>query len=224
MEDGNVQSRFEAIERQAKRLARWLKLAVYAWLLTVFLLLLSVWTWGSKAGQESNLQKDVLRVRQLIVVDEKGIDRIVIGPAPDPQIMGKRVKRRSPGNGIQLNDEKGNERAGIALLDDGSAVVGIDDQSGRERAHLYFIPSRGAGLLLQDGKEAEKISLLIPADGEQSAGPKLEMTDKTGQEHRYYSGSEIIVVFRSASCSSDQADTSQTGKVRGPPAIENADA
>ena len=181
MEDMNVQSRFEAIERQAKRLARWLKLVVYAWLLTLFLLLLSAWTWGSKAAQESNTQKDVLRVRQLIVVDEKGIDRIVIGPTPDAQIMGKRVKRRSPGNGIQFNDEKGNERAGIGLLEDGSAVVGIDDQSGRERAHLYFIPTRGAGLLLQDGKETEKISLLIPADGEQSAGPKLEMTDKTGK-------------------------------------------
>src|SRR2546429_63377 len=72
-------------------------------------------------------------------------------------------------------------QAGIALLDDGSAVVGIDDQSGRERAHLYFIPTRGAGLLLQDGKEIEKISLLIPFEGDQSASPKLEMTDKAGK-------------------------------------------
>jgi len=116
-----------------------------------------------------------------VIVDEKGVDRIVIGPVPDPQMMGKRVKRRAPGTGIQLNDESGNERAGIALLDDGSAVVGIDDQSGRERAHLYFIPTRGAGLLLQDGKETEKISLLIPSGGEQHANPKLEMTDQAGK-------------------------------------------
>jgi len=75
----------------------------------------------------------------------------------------------------------GNERAGIALLDDGSAVVGIDDQSGKERAHLYFIPTRGAGLLLQDGKETEKISLLIPSEGGQLASPKLEMTDQEGK-------------------------------------------
>ena len=181
MEDRNVQSRLDAIEVQAIRLARWLKLAIYGWLLTVFVLLLSTCTRETKAAQESNAQKNVLRVHQLVVVDEKGIDRIVIGPVPDPQMMGKRVKRRVPATGIQLNDESGNERAGIALLDDGSAVVGIDDQSGRERAHLYFIPTRGAGLLLQDGKEIEKISLLIPSEEKESGGPKLEMTDQAGK-------------------------------------------
>jgi hypothetical protein len=175
MEDQGIQSRLDAVETRATSLARWLKLAVYCWLLTVLVLLLSAWTWEAKTTT-----KDILRVHQLVVVDEKGIDRIVIGPVPDPQMMGKRVKRRVPATGIQLNDESGNERAGIALLDDGSAVVGIDDQSGRERAHLYFIPTRGAGLLLQDGKETEKISLLIPSAGGQLA-PKLEMTDQEGK-------------------------------------------
>jgi hypothetical protein len=176
MEDQGIQSRLDAVEMRSTRLAQWLKLAIYGWLLTVFVLLLSAWTWEAKTTT-----KDILRVHQLVVVDEKGIDRIVIGPVPDPQMMGKRVKRRVPATGIQLNDESGNERAGIALLDDGSAVVGIDDESGRERAHLYFIPTRGAGLLLQDGKETEKISLLVPSGGEQSASPKLEMTDQAGK-------------------------------------------
>src|SRR2546429_63374 len=90
MEERNVQSRLDAIEMQVIRLARWLKLAIYGWLLTVFVLLLSAWTWEPKAAQESKAQKDVLRVHQLVVVDEKGIDRIVIGPVPDPQMMGKR--------------------------------------------------------------------------------------------------------------------------------------
>jgi len=175
MEERSIQSRLDAVEMNATRLTRWLKLAIYGWLLTVFVLLLSAWTWEAKTTP-----KDVLRVHQLVIADEKGIDRIVIGPVPDPQMMGKRVKRRVPGTGIQLNDESGNERAGIALLDDGSAVVGIDDQSGKERAHLYFIPTRGAGLLLQDGKETEKISLLIPSEGGQLASPKLEMTDQEG--------------------------------------------
>src|SRR5438046_7128561 len=77
MEDRNVQSRLDAIEVQAIRLARWLKLAIYGWLLTVFVLLLSTCTRGTRAAQESNAQKDVLRVHQLVVVDEKGIDRIL---------------------------------------------------------------------------------------------------------------------------------------------------
>jgi hypothetical protein len=181
MEDQNIQSRLDAIELRAIRLARWLKLTIYGWLLIVFVLLPSMWTRETKAAQQSNAQKDVLRVHQLVVVDEKGVDRIVIGPVPDPQIMGKRVKRRAPATGIQLNDENGNERTGMALLEDGSVVVGIDDQSGRERAHLYFIPTRGAGLLLQDGKEIEKISLLIPSQGKDSGSPKLEMTDQAGK-------------------------------------------
>src|SRR5207248_9095108 len=97
MEDRNVQSRLDAIEVQAIRLARWLKLAIYGWLLTVFVLLLSTCTRGTRAAQESNAQKDVLRVHQLVVVDEKGIDRIVIGPVPDPQRMGKRSEERRVG-------------------------------------------------------------------------------------------------------------------------------
>ena len=72
MEERNVQSRLDAIEMQVIRLARWLKLAIYGWLLTVFVLLLSAWTWEPKAAQESKAQKDVLRVHQLVVVDEKG--------------------------------------------------------------------------------------------------------------------------------------------------------
>src|SRR2546429_7404576 len=71
MEERNVQSRLDAIEMQVIRLARWLKLAIYGWLLTVFVLLLSAWTWEPKAAQESKAQKDVLRVHQLVVVDER---------------------------------------------------------------------------------------------------------------------------------------------------------
>jgi hypothetical protein len=101
------------------------------------------------AAQGPQRTVDVLRARQFVVTDEKGTDRIVIGPVPDPQILGKRVNRRSAGTGIQLNDANGNERGGLAIMDDGSVVVGIDDEAGRERAHLYFIPKKGSGLLLQ---------------------------------------------------------------------------
>jgi hypothetical protein len=59
---------------------------------------------------------------------------------------------------------------------DGSTVVGMDDELGRERAHLYYIPKKGAGMLLHGDNEKENVSLLIPPV-EQSATPKLEMTD-----------------------------------------------
>jgi hypothetical protein len=130
----------------------------------------------------SNKSTEVLRIRKLIIVDEKGMDRIVIAaPVPDPQIRGKRVSRRTPGTGIQINDASGNERGGIAVLDDGSFVLGIDDEGGRERAHLYFIPQRGTGVLLQDGKDRAHISMSIPAGGEHPGRPELEMTDEEGK-------------------------------------------
>ncbi len=125
---------------------------------------------------------EVLRVRQLVIVDAKGTDRVVIAaPVPDPQVMGKRVSRRTAGTGVQINDASGNERGGLAMLDDGSFVVGIDDERGGERAHLYFIPTRGAGVLLQDGKDRAHISLFIPAGGEHPGRPELEMTDEAGK-------------------------------------------
>jgi hypothetical protein len=148
------------------------------WLLTLTVLLLSAWAPQPRAAQLGGDKAEVVRARQLIIVDEKGTNRIVIGPIPDPQMAGKRMKRRSPATGIQVNDITGNERVGLAILDDGSAVVGIDDELGQERAHLYFLPNKGAGMLLHGDNEKENISLLIPR-GDQSV-PKLEMTDLKG--------------------------------------------
>src|SRR5256885_14266718 len=91
----------------------------------------------SVSAATSNKSPDVLRVRKLVIVDEKGAERIVLAaPLADPQIRGKRLPRRSPATGIQINDAGGNERGGIAMLDDGSFVVGIDDEVGNERAHM----------------------------------------------------------------------------------------
>lgn len=178
MEEPDVHLRLHAIEARATHLERWLKFAVLVWLTTVALLLASAWMPLPQAVAQGT--RDVLRARQFVIVDEKGTDRIVIGPVPDPQIMGKRMKRRSAGTGIQLNDAKGNERGGLAIMDDGSVVVGIDDEAGRERAHLYFIPKKGSGLLLQGESGKQTISLSVPPEGEQSASPQLEMTDWTG--------------------------------------------
>src|SRR5690242_7955538 len=132
MEDPDVHSRLRAMEARATQLERRLKFAFLGWLSVPALLLASAWMRLPQAALGSQETRDVLRAHQFVVVDEKGTHRIVIGPVPDPQIMGKRVKRRSAGTGVQLNDASGNERAGIALLDDGSAVVGIDDEAGRE--------------------------------------------------------------------------------------------
>ena len=47
------------------------------------------------------------------MTDVKGVDRIVIGPIPDPLVNGKRQTRRSAATGVQVNDAEGNERVGL---------------------------------------------------------------------------------------------------------------
>ncbi len=63
------------------------------------------------AAASRNQPADVLRVRKLVIVDDKGAERVVIAAqVPDPQMGGKRSPRRSPMAGIQFNDASGNER------------------------------------------------------------------------------------------------------------------
>ena len=96
------------------------------------------------------------------------------------RVDGKFVKRRSPATGVQVNDAAGNERAGVAVLDDGSAVVGIDHEHGQERAHLYWLPNKGSGLL-QGDRPKEKMALSIPRAQAPSSGPTVEVWNKTGR-------------------------------------------
>ena len=48
-------------------------------------------------------------------------------------------------------------------------------------AHIYFIPKKGSGVFLQDGKDRAHISLLIPAEGEHAGKPELKMSDEAGK-------------------------------------------
>jgi hypothetical protein len=175
----DVPFRLDAVEKRCKVLQRRLNFAGFGFLVILTAFVVSAWIPRSQAAQDSGVKADVLRVHQLIVVDEKGIDRIVIGPIPNPQVRGTRMKRRSPATGVEVNDSQGNERVGLAILDDGSTVVGMDDELGQERAHLYYIPKKGAGLLIHGENEKETISLSIPPKT-QSSRPILQLTDKAG--------------------------------------------
>src|SRR5207247_2616222 len=64
---------------------------------------------------------DVLRTRQLIVLDQAGRDRIVIG-AP----MRDNFNRVSPSTGIAIRDSLGRERFGVGLDGRGNMGLGLD--------------------------------------------------------------------------------------------------
>lgn len=75
----------------------------------------------------------------IIILDEKGFDRVAIGsPTPDPNI-GKRIGAQT---GIIVNDEKGYERSGygIVKLKNGKnrMVLGLDSEKGTEGMALYI--------------------------------------------------------------------------------------
>ena len=107
-------------------------------------LALGVATWPSVFAQG---QPPLIRARGLVVVDDRGRDRIVIGaPVPNP----KEGVRRSASTGIVINDPAGYERCGLGLTDDGQIGMGFDappgtgDSRNRERINLAADATGGA--------------------------------------------------------------------------------
>lgn len=99
--------------------------------------------------QQSNNAPQVLKARGLIIVDERGRERIFIGaPVPDP----KDGKRRTPETGITINDPSGFERFGLGLFDDNRLVMGFDaprgtgDERNRERITIVA-DDKGGGYI-----------------------------------------------------------------------------
>ena len=80
----------------------------------------------SEKEQPSNTAQ-VLKARGLIIVDERGRERIFIGsPVPDL----KEGARRKPATGITINDPAGFERFGLGLSEDNRLVMGFRRSAG----------------------------------------------------------------------------------------------
>jgi hypothetical protein len=177
IESPNVQAHLVSLDNRLRRAERGLLINKVGWLTIVALGFLLLWT---KSFGVVQAQSQKLRLRELDIVDEKGRERIVIAsPLPDPIVNGKVGHRiRVVSAAVQFKAPDGTDQGGIALSDDGSFMFGIDDETGRERAHLYYIPKRGSGVYLQGESSKETVSLLLPAGGKD---PKLEMMDKSGK-------------------------------------------
>jgi hypothetical protein len=127
----------------------------------VLLALLVLGVWGhllqsvvgsSHAGEQLKKESDqppVLKARGLVIVDEEGRERIVMGaPVPDP----KGVKRVDRAHGMIILDPQGRERFGLGLMDNGNMGMGFDappapgtDKIG-ERVHIIADARGGATL------------------------------------------------------------------------------
>lgn len=86
----------------------------------------------------------------MLVLDENGHDRLAMGsPTPDPNI-GIRI---GPATGIEINDEKGYERSGYALMpvNGGNRVaLGIDNPGSEEGAVFSMLEDGTVGLSVYD--------------------------------------------------------------------------
>ncbi|SDF01075.1 hypothetical protein [Terriglobus roseus] len=172
-EDGTVEAE---LRHQVEQLELWKQLA---WCNIIFTLLLASWMiWGSFKSE--NAVHGEMRVHRVVVIDDANKERIVIAaPLKElPVVNGKTSKRRvGVSAAIQFKEADGTERGGIALEDDGSFMFGIDDERGRERAHLFYIPNRGSAVYLQ-APGAKTVSLADPPANAGQPGLQIVSSDR----------------------------------------------
>jgi hypothetical protein len=84
-------------------------------------------------------------------------------PLPDATLDGKILPRRSPASGIQLNNAKGDEVGGIAMLDDGAMLLCFD-WNGAEASCMYVTPTGEHGLWV--GDDTGKARVMVTADNQ----------------------------------------------------------
>ena len=148
---------------RVERLERKLKWVLCGWIVSI-VLIVSLFIATPKASTAPSSER--LTVRSLAITDERGVERIrIAAPLPDATENGKVLHRRSPANGVQLNDAKGNERGGLSMLDDGSLVLCFDSNSS-EAACMYVMPSGERGFAVTDDKSKDRAELILSADKE----------------------------------------------------------
>jgi hypothetical protein len=171
---------------------------------TTMFLLVAIATAAILAAQSAESQPrpdapfETIRAKRLVILDAKGTERIILAaPVPNPKIDGKEFPRRSPANGISINDAEGNERGGFGILDDGTLVMMLDHE-GDEGAGLFVLPDGTCGLhvahkdkkavadvsVAPDGSasvllgtpEKQQVSLAVSKDG----APSIKLRKKDG--------------------------------------------
>jgi hypothetical protein len=155
MAEHDVYARIGRLERQCRQLRAALALALCGGLA------LSVWPSRTAAQRPQGPQ--VLRVRTLIVEDEAGQPRVVIG-APIPQSSGR--------VGLRINDDRGVERLGMSLQPNGNMVLGLDappgtgSEANRERITLVADQQGGAYIRFLDRRTSEAARIYLDAQNQ----------------------------------------------------------
>lgn len=158
-----IKNTISKLERRNRRLTWRFRLLLALWAITLSAVVIinqvNAETSETKTGQIVN-ENSVLRVRGLVVVDEKGTERVQIGaPLPDPLILGKRSKRQGGVSGILLMDSEGNERSGYVTSDIPGEVFLTLDNVGEQTAMFYANADTGSQLYVRDSDNGNFIQL-----------------------------------------------------------------
>jgi hypothetical protein len=135
--------------------------------LRVAVLLLSVLVIATTTTLHPRAQQaqDVLRARGVIIEDEAGRPRVVLG-APLPE--GRSTTR----TGLKILDEAGFERLGMNLASDGTMGLGLDappgtgDDRNRERINLVADARGGASITFKDRRTYVASRMWLDSDNQ----------------------------------------------------------
>ncbi len=138
------------IDRITKTLLVLLVIGVWGLLLQSVIRVPHVEAQSKTAANQPGQVSPVIKARGLIIVDEQGRERIVVGsPIPDTK-DGKRI---SPAHGMAILDPQGYERFGVGLMDNGQMGMGFDAPRGtgddRNTERLHFVADAKGGAMIR---------------------------------------------------------------------------
>lgn len=138
------------------------------------------------ASRPDSKMVDVLRVRELDVVDKNGITRVKIGsPLPNAVINGRQLTRggrpQDTMSGMLLFDAEGVERSGYATVDHGysNVLLTLDDKN---KQHAMFIaePTGATTLRLFNADAKDRVDVAVNGEG-----PSISMIQHGKEIYRF---------------------------------------
>src|SRR5437764_8183326 len=128
-----MDERIEQLERTVARMQGRERVVVVIGMIVVAATVVAITLPRAIAKPAGGEVRDMLRVRQLSIIDANGVERVRIGaPVPEPIILGKRTGRGGAMSGIILYDAEGNERSGYVTADDYPNVLFTLDSLARQ--------------------------------------------------------------------------------------------
>jgi hypothetical protein len=153
-----MNERIEQLERTVARMQRRERVMVVIGMIVLAATVLAITMPRAIAKPADGEVREVLRVRQLSIIDANGVERVRIGaPVPEPIILGKRSRRDGAVSGIILYDAEGNERSGYVTGDDYPNVLFTLDSMARQHVLFMAEPQGSPSLSLFEKRGAVRM-------------------------------------------------------------------